>query len=108
MKATTTSCPGPVSRRSFLEAGSLALGGLALNDLLRLRAVAKAAGRESTDTSVILIWLQGGPSHMETYDLKPDAPADYRGECVPISTVVPVARAAARAALSIICCMCSR
>ncbi|MCH8840065.1 MAG: DUF1501 domain-containing protein, partial [Planctomycetes bacterium] len=89
MKTTTTSCPGPVSRRSFLEAGSLALGGLALNDLLRLRAVAKAAGRESTDTSVILIWLQGGPSHMETYDLKPQAPADYRGECVPISTVVP-------------------
>ena len=89
MKATTTSCPGPVSRRSFLEAGSLALGGLALNDLLRSRAVAKAAGRESTDTSVILIWLQGGPSHMETYDLKPEAPADYRGECVPISTVAP-------------------
>jgi len=89
MKAATTSCPGPLSRRSFLEAGSLALGGLALTDLLRSRAVAKAAGRESTDTSVILIWLQGGPSHMETYDLKPEAPADYRGECVPISTVVP-------------------
>jgi len=89
MKAKTTSCPGPIGRRSFLEAGSLALGGLALGDLLRWRAEAKAVGEEPADTSVILIWLQGGPSHMETYDLKPEAPADYRGECVPISTVVP-------------------
>jgi len=89
MKATTKSCPGPVSRRSFLEAGSLALGGLALSDLLRWRARAEEAGSEPSDTSVILIWLQGGPSHMETYDLKPEAPADYRGECMPISTVAP-------------------
>jgi len=89
MMKTATSCPGPVSRRSFLEAGSLALGGLALTDLLRGRAAAKEAGAEPSDTSVILIWLQGGPSHMETYDLKPEAPADYRGECVPISTVAP-------------------
>jgi len=89
MKTTTTFCPRTVSRRSFLEAGSLALGGLTLSDLLRLRACAKEAGRSASDTSVILIWLQGGPSHLETYDLKPDAPDDYRGECRPISTVVP-------------------
>ncbi len=88
------SCPGPIGRRSFLEAGSLALGGLALGDLLRARALAKDAGPngvgpQPTETSVILIWLQGGPSHMETYDLKPEAPIDYRGECVPIATNVP-------------------
>jgi len=78
-----------VSRRSFLEVGSLALGGLTLGDLLKSRAEAKQAGRSSEATSVILIWLQGGPSHLETYDLKPDAPAEYRGECRPISTVAP-------------------
>ena len=43
----------------------------------------------AADTSVILIWLQGGPSHMEMYDLKPQAPIEYRGECRPISTVAP-------------------
>ncbi len=67
----------------------MALGGLALNDLLRARAVARQAGHTPTDTAVILIWLQGGPSHMETYDLKPEAPIDYRGECMPISTAAP-------------------
>jgi len=86
---TRTTCPGPVNRRAFLEAGSLALGGLALGDLLRARAAANEAGKGSSDTSVILIWLQGGPSHMETYDLKPEAPIDYRGETNPIHTTVP-------------------
>lgn len=78
-----------MSRRSFLQAGSLALGGLALADVLRLRACAQQRSREGADTSVILIWLQGGPSHMETYDMKPDAPVEYRGELQPISTTVP-------------------
>ena len=86
---TTTICSGPVSRRSFLEAGSLALGGLSLSELLRARAAASEIGRPATDTAVILIWLQGGPSHLETYDLKPDAPTEYRGEFNPISTLVP-------------------
>jgi hypothetical protein len=87
MKAKQAFRAGPVTRRSFLEAGSLALGGLGLGDLLKRRAAAKEAGNPADDTSVILIWLQGGPSHMETYDLKPEAPADYRGEVRPISTV---------------------
>ena len=79
------------SRRSFLEAGFLALGGLGMGDLLRLRAAPSASKAKAAtiDTSVILIWLQGGPSHMETYDLKPDAPLDYRGLMNPIETVVP-------------------
>lgn len=82
-------CSGPTNRRGFLEAGALALGSLTLGDLMRMRANAAAAGQPKTDTSVILIWLQGGPSHLETYDMKPDAPVDYRGECKPIDTNAP-------------------
>jgi hypothetical protein len=55
---------------------------------LRL-AAARREGRSVPDTSVILIWLPGGPPHMETYDMKPDAPAEYRGAFKPIKTVVP-------------------
>ena len=84
-------CRGPLSRRSFLEAGYLALGGMGLGDLLRSRSVAAETGslRSQDDTAVILIWLLGGPSHLETYDLKPKAPADYRGELRPIATNTP-------------------
>jgi hypothetical protein len=89
MSSHETKCLGPLTRRSFLEAGSLALGSLTLPDLLRGRSHAAAASHPPADTSVILIWLQGGPSHMETYDLKPDAPIDYRGLCRSIETVVP-------------------
>ncbi len=86
---TVKHCPGPIRRRSFLEAGSLLLGGISLSDLLRQRAEAKTAGRPDPDTSVILIWLQGGPSHMETYDMKPEAPVEYGGLLKPINTAVP-------------------
>ncbi len=89
MTTPARSCSGPLSRRSFLEAGSLALGGLTLADVLKSRAAAKESGAQANDNAVILIWLQGGPSHMETYDLKPEAPSDYRGEMNPISSVVP-------------------
>jgi hypothetical protein len=79
------SCDG-VSRRSFLKAGFLGLGGLTLADHLRLRAEQPAA---RSDTNVILIWKGGGPSHIDTWDLKPEAPAEYRGEFRPIATNVP-------------------
>ena len=82
--------PGPVSRRSFLQWGTLAATGLGTGDLMRLRA--QAAAKRSVaepDTAVILVWLPGGPPHMETYDLKPDAPAEYRGLFSPIETTVP-------------------
>lgn len=81
-------CAGPISRRGFLEAGSLLTGGLGFCDILRSRASAADASPSagSADTAVILIWLLGGPSHMETYDLKPEAPAEYRGELKPIAT----------------------
>src|SRR5262245_43827715 len=76
-----------VSRRTFLRVGTLALGGLSLPDLLRLRAAGgqSPAGRKK---SVILIWQAGGPSHIDMYDLKPDAPAEVRGEFKPIATNV--------------------
>jgi hypothetical protein len=77
-----------MNRRSFLRVGSLALGGLALPGLLKLRA----AGGQSpagAKKSVILVWQAGGPSHVDTYDLKPDAPAEVRGEFKPIDTNVP-------------------
>ena len=79
-------CHGPLSRRSLLHAGSLLMGGLGLSDLLRLRA---EADNKSVDTAVILLWLEGGPSHMETYDMKPDAPQEYRGEFLPVATQIP-------------------
>jgi uncharacterized protein (DUF1501 family) len=78
-------CEG-ISRRSFLKIGTLGLGGLALPGLLRLRAAGAAAGRSAADTSVILIWCDGGPSQFETYDPKPDAPVEYRGPWKAIQT----------------------
>jgi hypothetical protein len=77
-----------VTRRTVLRIGALAVGGLSLPDLLRRRAMAKSTGRETKDTSVILIWQAGGPSHIDMYDLKPQAPAEFRGEFRPIDTNV--------------------
>ena len=79
-------CPGPPSRREFLRAGVLALGGLTLPQLLAVHA---ADGKGSPNTSVILFWMWGGPSHLETYDLKSSAPSEYRGPFRPIATDVP-------------------
>jgi len=78
-------CDGQ-SRRDFLRVGALGLGGLTLPDLLRLQARGSA---KSDSTALIMIGLPGGPSQFETYDLKPDAPADIRGELKPIATNVP-------------------
>jgi hypothetical protein len=83
----TRMCDG-ISRREVLRIGSLAIGGLTLPDLLRMRSEAKAAGQSHKDTAVILIWQAGGPSHLDMYDLKPHAPAEYRGEFNPIATNV--------------------
>ena len=77
------------SRRAFLKAGSLVFGGLSLPELLRQRAKAEERGRPAKNTSVILLFMEGGPSHMETYDMKPNAPQEYRGEFTPITTQVP-------------------
>src|SRR5437588_12385435 len=70
-----TDCDG-VSRRDFLRVGGLTLLGLTMPDLLR---AAKAAPG-SREVSCILLWMGGGPSHIDTFDPKPDAPAEIRGE----------------------------
>jgi hypothetical protein len=76
------------SRRSFLRVGSLGIGGLTLPNLLRQQAQAAEAGQPVKKKSVILVWLAGGPSHLDMYDLKPNAPAEIRGEFRPVPTNV--------------------
>lgn len=79
-----------LSRRSSLRIGSLCLGGLSLADLLRLDAKGGTAGAaRPKQKSVIMVYLPGGASHIDMYDLKPEAPAEYRGEFAPIATNVP-------------------
>src|SRR4051812_21238620 len=81
-------CDGQ-SRRSFLKVGFLGLAGLSMADHLRLKAAAAANGEPASDTAIILLWLGGGPSHIDMYDLKPQAPAEFRGEFREIATNVP-------------------
>lgn len=83
------SCRGPVTRREFLAAGVLGIGGLTLDELLRRRALAADSGLAvDHDTSVIFVWMPGGPPHLDMYDMKPNAPSDYRGAFRPIRTKV--------------------
>lgn len=82
-----TTCDG-IARRDFLKLGSLCVGGLTLGDLLRLEARSQGSGRKSSK-AVIMVWLEGGPSHIDMYDLKPNAPAEIRGPYKPIQTRVP-------------------
>ncbi|HVK14689.1 MAG TPA: DUF1501 domain-containing protein [Gemmataceae bacterium] len=77
-------CDG-YSRRSFLQLGVAGMAALGLPQVLRARS--SSGGRKNT--KVILIWLDGGPGHMDMYDMKPDAPAEYRGLWKPIKTKVP-------------------
>ncbi len=79
-------CSGTVSRRALLRFG---LAGLGLPAFLRLENSARAAGARPSGKSVIVLWLWGGPSHMDTFDLKPNAPAEFRGEFRPIPTTIP-------------------
>ena len=85
----SVNCAG-MKRRSFLQAGFLGLAGLSLADLLRIEEARAAAGQAPRKkTACILIWLDGGPPQHETYDPKPEAPAEYRGAYGAIETRVP-------------------
>lgn len=80
----------PLKRRNFLHLGLGALGGIGLSDILKLRSQAAAAkGTAANDVRCILVWLDGGPSHYETFDPKPDAPKEIRGEFKSIKTKTP-------------------
>jgi Protein of unknown function (DUF1501) len=85
--STRRYCDG-VSRRSFLQLGVAGMAGVSLPELLHAKDASAKQGIQR-NTSVILIWLDGGPSHMDLYDLKPDAPGEYRGIWRPIRTKVP-------------------
>jgi len=86
-------CDG-LTRRSFLSVGAFGAG-LTLADVLRSQAAVRENASQANDfkptrqKSAIMIYLPGGPSHMDMYDLKPEAPVEFRGEFKPIQTNVP-------------------
>ena len=82
-------CDG-MSRRSFVQVGLSGVASLGISQVLQARAAAATVGGQTAkDTSVIMIWLDGGPSHLDMYDMKPDAPSEVRGIWRPIHTNVP-------------------
>lgn len=81
-------CSG-VSRREFLRVGGLAVGGLSLPQLLAHSRDSRPALATTKAKSCLLIFMDGGPSHLEMWDLKPDAPIEVRGEFKPIKSSVP-------------------
>src|SRR5947209_7530219 len=86
--AAHTNCES-FTRRDCLRLGLGALIGGGLIDALRLRGLAATGDGRARPTSCILIWMDGGPSHYETFDPKPGAPAEIRGKWAPIATKVP-------------------
>jgi hypothetical protein len=87
MFTVSESTESTLGRRGFLQVGALGLGGLTLANLLQLRA--EESVRSRSQKSVIMVYLHGGPPHMDMFDMKPDAPAEIRGEFRPIPTNVP-------------------
>jgi hypothetical protein len=87
MTNPTTRCPGPrLSRRDLLQVGASSVLGLSLPSLLRAEGRTKAGKEAAAADACVLIFLNGGPSHLDMWDLKPSAPAEVRGEFKPIST----------------------
>ena len=86
-RSPNRNCNG-VGRRDFIQTGLGALGGLGMADLLQAKTIAPAGGINK-DTRCIMVWLDGGPSHYETFDPKPDAPSEIRGEFGTVPTTVP-------------------
>ncbi|MBM4004141.1 MAG: DUF1501 domain-containing protein [Planctomycetes bacterium] len=85
---TAAYCDGK-SRRSFLQVGVAGMATTGLGEILRAKEFSTQRGMPRKDTAVILLWLDGGPGHMDMYDMKPLAPAEYRGIWSPIPTIVP-------------------
>jgi uncharacterized protein (DUF1501 family) len=85
----SSDCTG-LSRRAFLRVGGLSALGLNLPGFLRLQQLAATTGKPpKRSVSCILLWMQGGPSHLDTFDPKPDAPTEVRGEFGTIPTTLP-------------------
>ncbi len=78
-----------LTRRNMLRAGAIGIGGLTLADVLRARAAAAEQGQAKSRKSVILLWMAGGPSQIDTWDPKPERPAENRGPFANIETAVP-------------------
>jgi hypothetical protein len=87
-KPLSKDCEG-TTRRNLLKVGALGLTGLSLPGLLGARARAAAKGRATKDTSVIWLWLGGGPTHIETFDPKMEAPAEFRSTVGAVSSSIP-------------------
>src|SRR5262249_23779484 len=81
-------CDG-LNRRDFLRVGALGMGSMALSDLLRLRAAAAKSGQSTKNTSVVWLWLGGGPTHVETFDPKMTAPVEFRRTVGAVKSNVP-------------------
>lgn len=81
--------PFASNRREFLRAGLTGLGTLSLPGLLRLRAAMAMEGPSPERTAVIVVWLRGGCSHLDTFDPKPDAPSEFRGPFATIESKTP-------------------
>src|SRR5438309_5723788 len=85
---TRRDCSG-LGRRDFLKVGTLGITGLTLPGLLKLRSAAASVGQPTRDTSVIWLWLGGGPTHIETFDPKMEAPAEFRSTVGAVKTSLP-------------------
>src|SRR5688572_27406213 len=86
--ATHRNCDGTL-RRDFIQLGLRGAVGIGLCDLMRLKAQATDQPAARKNVNCIMIWLDGGPSHYETFDPKPDAPAEIRGVFKTVPTCVP-------------------
>jgi len=83
-RRTPKFCDG-LARRNFLQIGSMAMGGITLPQLLQAQGGQQRLGHKAN----IMVFLAGGPPHLDMFDMKPDAPEEIRGEFSPISTSVP-------------------
>src|SRR6516165_5934284 len=92
LTGNSVDCTGS-TRRQFLCLGGLSVFGLTLPGFLRLQRLAADAGKSpKNNINCILLWMQGGPSHVDTFDPKPDAPSEIRGDFGTIPTTLPGVR----------------